>query len=144
MTLELQLPLIGATDLVRCTVAQAPPLLTLPCPSSLRSPPASAFVTQALTVSPRLRRSAQDDWPGGVRQQFKAAGPMVQAFLRGMQPGEAVLQNVIDDADAIVEMSSGSVLKALVFPTADAFNEVRFAVVALLPSSPLLPLSFIR
>ena len=50
---------------------------------------------------------------------------MVQAFLRALQPAEAVLQRVIDDADAIVELTSGTTLKALVFPTAEAFNEAR-------------------
>lgn len=52
---------------------------------------------------------------------------MVQAILRGLQPAEAVQQRVIDDADAIVELSSGASLKALVFPTAEAFNEARLA-----------------
>jgi hypothetical protein len=34
--------------------------------------------------------NVQDDWPGGVRQQYKAAAPLVEALLRGLQPTKMV------------------------------------------------------
>ena len=72
------------------------------------------------------RAPVQDDWPGGVRQEYLAAEPLTQALLRGIQPapGPVVLQRVIEDADGVNMLSCGQD-DALVFATADTFYEAR-------------------
>ena len=73
-----------------------------------------------------LRPVVQDDWPGGVRQMYLACEPLTQQLLRRLQPGgtSAVLQRVVDDADGVNMLSCG-LDDALVFPTAETFEEAR-------------------
>jgi hypothetical protein len=65
---------------------------------------------------------------GGIRQQFKAAMPMVEGLLKGLkaQPGlEGPLQaQVLDDADAVGSWE-GQALGLVLFPTAETLKEVR-------------------
>ena len=54
---------------------------------------------------PGPTRADLDDWPGGIRQQFKAAAPMVEALLKGLKAKEELsgpLQAEIwDQGDAV-------------------------------------------
>ena len=74
-----------------------------------------------------------DDWPGGIRQQFKAAAPMVESLLRQLKnvPGlEGPLQaKIIDDADAVGAWVGDNIVLVL-FPTAETLKEVRVIVEA--------------
>ena len=64
---------------------------------------------------------------------WSAAKPMLSSLLQGLQSraGNAatVKQRVIDDADAVVELSTPQ-FTAVVFPTADTLPEVRDATTA--------------
>lgn len=66
--------------------------------------------------------------PGGIRQQFKAASPMVEELLRGLKqlPGlEGPLSaKVIDDGDAVAAWE-GPRLAAVLFPTGETLGDVR-------------------
>ena len=59
---------------------------------------------------------------------WSAAKPMVSSLLQGLQSragtAAALKQRVIDDADAVVELST-PLFTAVVFPTADTLPEVR-------------------
>ncbi|KAI3428320.1 hypothetical protein D9Q98_006700 [Chlorella vulgaris] len=69
-----------------------------------------------------------DDWPGGIRQQFKAAQPMVEELLRELkkEPGlEGPLSaRIIEDGDAVAAWEGRS-LAAVLFPTGETLKEVR-------------------
>jgi hypothetical protein len=66
-----------------------------------------------------------DDWPGGIQQQFKAIGPMVEQFLRALkaEPGlDGPLKGrIVDEGDA-VGCWEGSNLAAVVFPSGDTLR----------------------
>ena len=59
---------------------------------------------------------------------WSAAKPMMTTLLQGLQSrsgaAASVAQRVLDDADAIVELST-PLFTAVVFPTADTLPEVR-------------------
>ena len=65
--------------------------------------------------------------PGGIRQQFKAAMPMVETLLKKLkvQPGLEGRMNaeILDDGDAVGAWSSDKIL-AVIFPTAETLNKV--------------------
>ena len=79
-------------------------------------------------VLPLIGATDLDDWPGGIRQQFKAAAPMVERLLRQLKqvPGlEGPLSaKIIDDADAVGAWV-GDNLAVVLFPTAETLGEVR-------------------
>ncbi len=66
--------------------------------------------------------------PGGIRQQFKAASPMVEELLRGLKqlPGldGPLSARVIDDGDAVAAWE-GPRLAAVLFPTGETLGDVR-------------------
>ena len=64
-------------------------------------------------ILPLIGATDIDDWPGGIRQQFKAAQPMVEDILVQLKnlPGlEGPLSaKIIDDADAVGAWSGENV-----------------------------------
>jgi hypothetical protein len=79
-------------------------------------------------VLPLIGATDLDDWPGGIRQQFKAATPMIERMLRQLKklPGlEGPLSaTLLDDADAVGAWV-GENLALVVFPTAETLNKIR-------------------
>jgi hypothetical protein len=62
-----------------------------------------------------------DDWPGGIRQQFKAAMPMVESILRTVKQLEGLrgpLKSEIWDQGDGFACWKGSNIAAVLFPTA--------------------------
>lgn len=112
-TIELVLPLIGATGestihlmfLIKVTDCIDQWLTTL------------SFVVTDL-----------DDWPGGIRQQFKAAAPMVESLLKQLKvlPGlEGPLKAELwDEADAVGAWV-GQNIALILFPTAETLPRIR-------------------
>lgn len=78
---------------------------------------------------PPIFRSDLDDWPGGIRQQFQVAAPMVERMLvevRRVANGELdgrLTPEVIDNADAVGLWSSPKLLCVL-HPTAETLNTI--------------------
>lgn len=79
-------------------------------------------------ILPLIGATDIDDWPGGIRQQFKAAQPMVEDILTQLKlvPGlEGPLKaKIIDDADAVGAWMGDS-LALVLFPTAETLSDVR-------------------
>lgn len=79
-------------------------------------------------ILPLIGATDIDDWPGGIRQQFKAAQPMVEDLLVQLKqlPGlEGSLDaKIIDDADAVGAWQSDK-LGLILFPTAETLGAVR-------------------
>lgn len=75
---------------------------------------------------PLIGATDLDDWPGGVRQQFKAAAPMVEDILRNttdvMAKGGCKTE-ILDDADAI-GLWDGKAIATVLFPTADVVDDM--------------------
>jgi len=79
-------------------------------------------------ILPLIGATDIDDWPGGIRQQFKAAQPMVEDMLIQLKKTEG-LQGplraaIIDDADAVGAWT-GDAMSLIVFPTAETIRDVR-------------------
>ena len=79
-------------------------------------------------VLPLIGATDIDDWPGGIRQQFKAAQPMVQDVLMQLKalpelkgPLDA---RIVDDADAVGAWQ-GEKLSLMLFPTAETIGELK-------------------
>lgn len=99
---------------------------------------AAAAVERALEAGVRRQRvelllpligaTDLDDWPGGIRQQFKAAQPMVEELLRQLKQLRALegplAARILDDGDAVAAWE-GAGLAAVLFPTAETLGEVR-------------------
>ncbi|DBA95240.1 hypothetical protein WJX82_003981 [Trebouxia sp. C0006] len=67
-----------------------------------------------------------DDWPGGVRQQFKAVLPMVESILQGLKSTpelQGPLQASIWDQGDAVGAWLGDKLVAVVFPTPETLPQ---------------------
>lgn len=66
-----------------------------------------------------------DDWPGGIRQQFKAASPLVEGLLKQLKALDGLQgplgAEIWDQGDAVAAWS-GERLAAVVFPTADSMD----------------------
>ena len=67
--------------------------------------------------------------PGGIRQQFQAATPMVEGLLRDLKQTEGLdgklNAEILEDADCVGAWY-GEKLLAILFPTADVLNKVLF------------------
>ncbi|EFJ40183.1 hypothetical protein VOLCADRAFT_100045 [Volvox carteri f. nagariensis] len=76
---------------------------------------------------PLIGATDLDDWPGGIRQQFKAAQPMVESVLRtvkqikGLQGPLAA--NIWDQGDAVGAWT-GKNLACVLFPTAGTLDKL--------------------
>ncbi|GMH34312.1 hypothetical protein BSKO_02146 [Bryopsis sp. KO-2023] len=77
---------------------------------------------------PLIGATDLDDWPGGIRQQFKAAAPMVEELLRNLKMNEGLYgrleAEIIEQGDACASWSSPN-LTAILFPTAEAIQKVQ-------------------
>lgn len=73
--------------------------------SWLRQATALSIYRPAATVGVCLGRADLDDWPGGIRQQFKAAAPMVEALLKTLKQTEELSgplkAEIWDQGDAV-------------------------------------------
>jgi len=76
---------------------------------------------------PLIGATDLDDWPGGVRQQFKAARPMVDSIL-GTLPGvpesDGLKTSILDQADAVALWESKAVV-AVLFPLAETLDKLK-------------------
>lgn len=76
---------------------------------------------------PLIGATDLDDWPGGIRQQFQAATPMVEGLLRDLKQTEGLdgrlNAEILEDADCVGAWY-GEKLLAILFPTADVLNKV--------------------
>ena len=73
---------------------------------------ADGFSMQAVELNlPLIGATDLDDWPGGIRQQYRALAPMVSGILDAFAPsGKAnITQRVIEDGDAVVEVTADKV-----------------------------------
>eukprot|EP00878_Enallax_costatus_P004249 GHUV01004479.1.p1 GENE.GHUV01004479.1~~GHUV01004479.1.p1 ORF type:complete len:280 (+),score=96.82 GHUV01004479.1:219-1058(+) len=77
---------------------------------------------------PLIGATDLDDWPGGIRQQFKAAAPLVESVLKQLK-AKAGLQGPLgveiwDQGDAVGAWT-GDKLAAVLFPTADTIKKLQ-------------------
>ncbi|KAG2447762.1 hypothetical protein HYH02_007220 [Chlamydomonas schloesseri] len=83
---------------------------------------------QRLELSlPLIGATDLDDWPGGIRQQFKAAQPMVESILRTVKQVEGLqgplAANIWDQGDAVGAWT-GKNLACVLFPTASTLDRL--------------------
>jgi hypothetical protein len=82
---------------------------------------------------PLIGASDLDDWPGGIRQQFKAALPLVEELLRRVRAADSALAGALaaeiwDEGDAVgawTNRSKGGGLSCVLFPTAQTLGRLR-------------------
>lgn len=76
---------------------------------------------------PLLFKTDLDDWPGGIRQQFKVAAPMTERMLvelrRVANLDGRLSPSILDEADAVGCWSSTKIVCVL-FPTAETLPTV--------------------
>ncbi|KAG2492415.1 hypothetical protein HYH03_009358 [Edaphochlamys debaryana] len=76
---------------------------------------------------PLIGATDLDDWPGGIRQQFKAAQPMVESILRSVKQIEGLqgplAANIWDQGDAVGAWT-GKELACVLFPTAATLDKL--------------------
>ncbi|KXZ44909.1 hypothetical protein GPECTOR_61g862 [Gonium pectorale] len=76
---------------------------------------------------PLIGATDLDDWPGGIRQQFKAAQPMVESILRTVKQTEGLqgplAANIWDQGDAVGAWT-GKNLACVLFPTAATLGKL--------------------
>mmetsp|Transcript_21078 Transcript_21078/g.66789 ORF Transcript_21078/g.66789 Transcript_21078/m.66789 type:complete len:252 (-) Transcript_21078:83-838(-) len=69
-----------------------------------------------------------DDWPGGIRQQFKVAAPMVQDLLKGLKQDDRrsgpLGSRILDEGDAVGAWE-GDKMSAVLFPTGQALKDLK-------------------
>lgn len=77
---------------------------------------------------PQSGQDAGDAWPGGIRQQFRAALPMIESLLLRLKRAEGLEGRItaewLDEGDCAGAWQSER-LAAVVFPTADTLSAVR-------------------
>jgi hypothetical protein len=77
---------------------------------------------------PQEGSDAAGGWPGGIRQQFRAALPMIESLLLRIKRAEGLEGRItaewVDEGDCVGAWQSEK-LAAVVFPTADSLTEVR-------------------
>ncbi len=73
---------------------------------------------------PLIGATDLDDWPGGVRQQYASMSPMVEALMKTVSGEKIVAKKVIDDADAVVKVTSGDDV-CTTFPTAEVLSDLK-------------------
>eukprot|EP00879_Flechtneria_rotunda_P003240 GHRR01003463.1.p1 GENE.GHRR01003463.1~~GHRR01003463.1.p1 ORF type:complete len:292 (+),score=64.75 GHRR01003463.1:691-1566(+) len=77
---------------------------------------------------PLIGATVLDDWPGGIRQQFKAAAPLVEGILKQLKQKDGLtgpLDAAIWDQGDAVGAWFGDKLAAILFPTADTFKQLK-------------------
>lgn len=77
---------------------------------------------------PLIGATDLDDWPGGIRQQFKAIQPLVENILRSVKQVDGLqgplTPELWDDGDAVACYRSEK-LAAIIFPTASVVDRIR-------------------
>jgi hypothetical protein len=77
---------------------------------------------------PQSGSDTAEDWPGGIRQQFRAALPMIESLLLRLKRAEGLEGRItaewVDEGDCVGAWQSEK-LAAVVFPTADSLTTVR-------------------
>lgn len=77
---------------------------------------------------PLIGATDLDDWPGGIRQQFKAAAPLVEQALRALKQVDGLkgplAAEIWDDGDAVGAWT-GDNLAAVLFPTAPTLERLQ-------------------
>jgi hypothetical protein len=77
---------------------------------------------------PLIGATDLDDWPGGIRQQFKAVLPMVESMLDGLKQcqglGGRLSGEIWDQGDAVGAWL-GSAMNVIVFPTAETVKRAK-------------------
>ncbi|KAF8073061.1 hypothetical protein HT031_000722 [Scenedesmus sp. PABB004] len=77
---------------------------------------------------PLIGATDLDDWPGGIRQQFKAAAPLVEGLLKQLKQIDELrgpLDVQIWDQGDAVGAWFGDKLAAVLFPTADVYEQLK-------------------
>ncbi|GAX75020.1 hypothetical protein CEUSTIGMA_g2466.t1 [Chlamydomonas eustigma] len=72
--------------------------------------------------------SGQDGWPGGIRQQFRVAQPLVESILRRVKQAgglEGPLSAEIWDQGDAVAAYTGTKVAAVLFPTAESMDRLK-------------------
>ena len=73
--------------------------------------------------------TGQDDWPGGIRQQFRVTQPVVESILRTLKQADGLQgplsAEIWDQGDAVAAWT-GAKLAAILFPTAATIERVRY------------------
>ncbi|GAX83781.1 hypothetical protein CEUSTIGMA_g11206.t1 [Chlamydomonas eustigma] len=80
---------------------------------------------------PLIGATDLDDWPGGIRQQFKAAQPLVEYILRTVKQSEGLqgpLATAIWDQGDAVAAWTNTRLAAVLFPTAATMDKLKALV----------------
>mmetsp|Transcript_20767 Transcript_20767/g.36971 ORF Transcript_20767/g.36971 Transcript_20767/m.36971 type:complete len:337 (-) Transcript_20767:333-1343(-) len=76
---------------------------------------------------PLIGATDLDDWPGGIRQQFKAASPMVEQILTGLKKemgiSGSISAKILDQGDAVASWTCDK-LTAVLFPTAETLEYI--------------------
>eukprot|EP00467_Chlorarachnion_reptans_P010296 CAMPEP_0114510412 /NCGR_PEP_ID=MMETSP0109-20121206/13773_1 /TAXON_ID=29199 /ORGANISM="Chlorarachnion reptans, Strain CCCM449" /LENGTH=249 /DNA_ID=CAMNT_0001689717 /DNA_START=488 /DNA_END=1237 /DNA_ORIENTATION=- len=82
---------------------------------------------------PLIGATDLDDWPGGIRQQFKAASPMCESILKGLRAhlrfAGGFSPKILDEGDATVAWES-EMVTAILFPTAESIDYISKATTA--------------
>ncbi|EFN50839.1 expressed protein [Chlorella variabilis] len=77
---------------------------------------------------PQADPSADGGWPGGIRQQFRVAKPMVESLLLRLKQHEGlggrITAELLDEGDCVGAWQSER-LGAVLFPTADTLPDLR-------------------
>mmetsp|Transcript_44583 Transcript_44583/g.71662 ORF Transcript_44583/g.71662 Transcript_44583/m.71662 type:complete len:313 (+) Transcript_44583:147-1085(+) len=80
---------------------------------------------------PLIGATDLDDWPGGIRQQFKAASPMCESILKSLRRelglASTFTPKILDDGDATAAWESDKIT-AILFPTAETMSYISTAV----------------
>lgn len=76
---------------------------------------------------PVIGATELDDWPGGIKQQFRAAQPMVEGILKELKKDDGLMGSldvdILDEVDAVGVWCSENIL-AVLFPTAEVLQKV--------------------
>ncbi|KAG1679170.1 hypothetical protein FOA52_000526 [Chlamydomonas sp. UWO 241] len=77
---------------------------------------------------PLIGATDLDDWPGGIRQQFKAAQPLVEQILRRVKRADGLQGTLVpeiwDDGDACA-CWTGEKLACVLFPNAASMDRLK-------------------
>lgn len=80
---------------------------------------------------PLIGATDLDDWPGGIRQQFKSAQPLVESILKTVKKVEGLqgplAAEIWDQGDAVAAWTSPR-MAAVLFPTAATMNRLKALV----------------
>eukprot|EP01025_Chloroclados_australasicus_P004398 TRINITY_DN11077_c0_g1_i7.p1 TRINITY_DN11077_c0_g1~~TRINITY_DN11077_c0_g1_i7.p1 ORF type:complete len:285 (+),score=34.14 TRINITY_DN11077_c0_g1_i7:95-949(+) len=77
---------------------------------------------------PLIGATDLDDWPGGIRQQFQAAQPLVEEILKGIKEldefSAQLKGQILDDGDAVGAWQNDNI-GLILFPTAETLRPIK-------------------